>query len=180
MPNTPFKRNEIPYTQARNKSLIKVFVTYGGYTPDPNDPTNLPTLSSLSLIGSITTVDLKTTRAAAERRELNFDNAGEILEMIPGLASFEVSFKYVNLYRASFMEALGIAGHELKYNTRPFLFALQLPSPVPDQLPPKTLLLRDCWLLDNPLNFDVEAKDDLRIIQEVPVACGGIIEIPGA
>lgn len=177
---TPFKRDEIPYTQARLKSLIKVFCTYGGYQPDPNDPTNLPSLSALQLIGSVTTVDVKTTRGAVERRELNFDNAADILEMIPGLASFEVSFKAVALYRASFMEAVGFAGHELRWNTRPILFALQLPSPVPDQLPPKTLLLRDCWLLDNPMNFDVEAKDDLRIIQEVPVACGGIIEIPGA
>lgn len=177
---TPFKRDEIPYTQSRLKSLIKVFATYGGYAPDPNDPTNLPTLSSMQLIGSITKVDIKTTRQAAERRELNFDNAAEILEMVPGLASFEVSMNYVMLYRASFIEALGFGGHELRYWTRPVLFALQLPSPVPASLPPKTILLRDCWGLDNPMMFDVEAKDDLRIIQEVPIACGGMIEIQGA
>ena len=57
------------------------------------------------------------------------------------------------------------------------LFALQLPSPNPASVKPKSLLLLDCWLKGNPISFDVESKEDLRIVQNVDVACGGIVEV---
>ena len=174
---TPQKREETPFTQARLKSLIKVFCTFGGYQPDPNDPSNVPQLSELALVGSVTKVSVGTTRQAAERRELNFDTAGQIQEMIPGLESFDIKMTHIVLYRQSFMEACGFAGHELRYNTRPILFALQLPSPTPGTLPPKTLLLRDCWIKGNPFDFSVEEKDDLRIVQTVPIHVGGLREV---
>lgn len=174
----PILREEIPITQSRNKSLIKVFATFGGYIPDPSDPANVPDLSSMAQIGSVARVMVNPTRNAAERRELNTDTLGQILEMIPGLTSFEVTMSYIYLYRASFMEAVGFAGHSLEFNSRPILFALQMPSPTPDTIPEKTLLLRDCWLKANPIEFNVEEKDDLRITQEVGMACGGIIEVP--
>ncbi len=177
---TPFLRTEIPFTQSRLKSLIKVFGTYGGYQPDPSGQGTLPNLSALDLLGAITKVEVKVNRGAAERRELNYDGMGRILEMVPGLVDFEVDFNYVWLYRASFMEACGFAGHTLEFQTRPMLFALQLPSPNPSTVPPKSLLLVDCWLKNNPAMFDVESKDDLRIVQSVSVACGGIVEVPGS
>jgi hypothetical protein len=176
---TPFLRTEIPFTQSRLKSLIKVFGTFGGYQVDPSGAGSLPNLSALDLIGAITKVEVKTNRGAAERRELNYDGMGRILEMVPGLVDFDVSFNYVWLYRASFMEACGFAGHTLEFQTRPMLFALQLPSPNPATVPPKSLLLVDCWLKGNPAMFDVESRDDLRIVQSVDVACGGIVEVPG-
>ncbi len=172
---TPFLRTEIPFDTARLKSLIKVFATFGGYVPDPNDP-NIINLSNLELVGAVNTVTLNETRAAAERRELNYDTHGEIIEMIAGLGSFEISFTSIVLYKQTFMEACGFAGHELRFQTRPIAFFLELPSPDPAVISPKTLLLRGCKLLANPLSFDIEAKDDLRIVQEVPVACAGIIE----
>lgn len=174
---TPVLRNEIPFTQSRLKSLIKVFGTFGGYQVDQSGNGALPNLSGLELIGAITKVDVKVNRGATERRELNFDTKGKILEMVPGLVDFEVSFNYVMLYRAGFMEACGFAGHTLEYQTRPMLFALQLPSPTPDSVPPKTILLVDCWLKNNPVMFDVESKDDLRIVQSIDIACGGIVEV---
>ena len=179
MAQQPFIRNEIPFTASRLKSLIKVFVSYGGYQPDPSNPNNIPQLSQLTLIGSVNKIEIKNKREAAERRELNYDTSAQILEMVPGLESFDVTFDYVMLYRANFMEACGFGGYELKNQTRPIVFALQLPSPTPSSVPYKTLLLRDCWILDNPHSFEVEAKDDLRIVQSVPIACGGILEVSG-
>lgn len=173
----PYLRNEIPFTQSRLKSLIKVFGTFGGYEVDPAGATVLPNLSNMALIGAITKVEVKTNRGAAERRELNYDTMGKILEMIPGLVDYEVDFNYVMLYKSSFMEACGFAGHTLEYQTRPMLFALQLPTPNPASVPPKSILLVDCWLKNNPITFDVESKDDLRIVQSVSVACGGIVEV---
>jgi hypothetical protein len=176
---TPVLRTEIPFTTARLKSLVKVFGTYGGYQVDPSGAGSLPNLSALDLIGAITQLTVDVKRGAQERRELNFDTAGKILEMVPGLVDFEVSLNYVYLYRASFMEACGFAGHTLEFQTRPMLFSLLLPSPNPATVPPKSLLLVDCWLKSNPIMFDVEGKDDLRIIQKVDIACGGIVEVPG-
>ena len=112
---TPFLRNEIPFTQSRLKSLIKIFGTYGGYQVDPSGNSVLPNLSSLQLIGAITKVEVATNRGAMERRELNYDGMGKIQEMVPGLVDFDVKFNYVWLYRASFMEACGFAGHTLEY-----------------------------------------------------------------
>jgi len=172
----PFLRTEIPYTQSRLKSLIKVFGTFGGYQPSISGPTTLPSLSGLSLIGAVTKVEVDTKRGATERRELNYDTMAKILEMVPGLVEYKVSFNYVWLYQASFMEACGFAGQTLEYQTRPMLFALQLPSPDPAVVPTKTILLVDCWLKANPATFDVESRDDLRIVQSVDVACGGIVE----
>jgi hypothetical protein len=177
---TPFLRTEIPFTQSRLKSLIKVYGTYGGYQPSLTGNTTLPSLSSLSLIGAVTKVEVKTTRGATERRELNYDNMAKILEMVPGLVDYDVNFSYVWLYQASFMEACGFAGHTLEYQTRPMLFALQLPTPDPAVIAPKTILLLDCWLKGNPATFDVEEKNDLRIVQSVEIACGGLLEVPGA
>lgn len=174
---TPFKRTEIPFTQSRLKSLIKIKGTYGGYQPSIVGNTSLPNLSSLDLIGAVTKVTVDVKRGAAERRELNYDTMGKILEMVPGLVDFDVKFSYVWLYQASFMEACGFGGHTLEYQTRPMLFALQLPSPDPAVVPVKNILLVDCWLKANPATFDVESKDDLRIVQEVDVACGGIVEV---
>ena len=174
---TPFLRNEIPFTQSRLKSLIKIFGTYGGYQVDPAGATVLPNLSGLTLIGAVTKVEVDVKRGATERRELNYDTMGKILEMIPGLVDYDVKFNYVWLYKSTFMEACGFAGHTLEYQTRPMLFALQLPSPNPASVPPKSLLLVDCWLKSNPAVFDVESKDDLRIVQNVDVACGGVVEV---
>jgi hypothetical protein len=174
---TPFLRNEIPFTQSRLKSLIKIFGTYGGYQVDPAGNSVLPNVSGVELIGAITKVEVSVKRGAAERRELNYDTMGKILEMIPGLVDYDVKFNYVWLYKASFMEACGFAGHTLEYQTRPMLFSLQLPSPNPSTVKPKSILLVDCWLKSNPANFDVETKDDLRIVQSVDVACGGIVEV---
>ena len=179
---SPFLRSEIPYTQSRLKSLIKVFGTYGGYQVDitGDGPGTLTQLPPMSLIGAITSVSVSPKRNATERRELNYDTMAKILEMVPGLVDFEVKFKAVWLYRASFMEACGFAGMTLEYQTRPMIFSLQLPSPDPSSVPPRSILLLDCWLKANPAMFEVENKDDLRIVQEVDVACGGLSEVLGA
>ena len=179
MPN-PFLREEIPFTQSRLKSLIKIYATFGGYVPDPDTPQALPDLSGLELIGAVTKVEVKTPRGMTERRELNYDTLGKILEMVPGLVSFDCNFSYVMLYKSSFMEACGFAGHRLEYQTRPILFQLELPSPTPDTIPPRNIILQDCWLKDNPMAFDVSSNDDLRIIQDIGVGVGGLTEVRGS
>jgi len=172
---TPFKRQEIPFTQSRLASLIKIRGTFGGYVPDP--ATRFPTLSGLPLIGALQKVTVDVTRGAKDRRELNYDTYGNIIEMVPGLVDFDIKFEYVWLYQASFLEACGFGGHTLEFQTRPMLFQLELPSPANSGIPTKTIVLSDCWLKGNPGTFDVTQKDDLRIVQSIDIACGGIIEV---
>jgi hypothetical protein len=164
---------EIPKTNTRLKSLIKCFVSFGGYDPSQG----IPALSGLQFLSALTKVEFPVNRGAVERRELNFDNLGKILEMVPGLVDFDgARMTYIWQYQASFLEACGFGGHTLEFQTRPLLFLLQLPSPNPDVVPEKNILLLDCWLKKNPAEFSVEDKDDLRIRQEVDIAVGGIIE----
>lgn len=176
---TPQKVLQTPFTLARLKNLVTINVTYSGY--DPLVYSGQGTLPQLTEIGALEKVEVKVSRGAKERRELRVDAngmSGRIIEMVPGLVDFEVSFQYVWLYQASFMEACGFGGHDLEYQTKPLLFQLDMPAPASSKVPVKSLILKDCWLKDNPATFDVSAgKDDLRMIQSVTVACGGVEEI---
>ena len=179
MANTPFLRNEIPATTARLASLVQVQCSYGGYIPDLTQPNGFSAGSiNWALVGGLQKATANTTRDAHERRELNYVNMGKIIEMVPGLVTFDVKFEYIYLYQASFLEACGFAGHTLEYQTRPLLFSLTLPSPNPSVIPYKTIVLLDCWIKDNPVEWQLTQKDDLRITQSVNIACGGIYEIP--
>lgn len=170
-----FREQEIPFTQTRLASLIKIKGSYKGYIPDGN---RIPTdMGDQRFIGAVTKVKVDVNRGATERRELNFDTYGNIIEMVPGLVSFDVSFDRVWLYESSMLEACGFGGHTLEFQTRPMLFQLLLPRPANSSVPDKTIVLVDCWLKDNPATWSVDNKDDLRIVQTVNIACGGIFEV---
>jgi hypothetical protein len=38
-------------------------------------------------------------------------------------------------------------------------------------------MLEQCWILDNPWEFSVEEKDDLRIKQSIKIKIGNIREV---
>jgi hypothetical protein len=165
---------EIPKTNSRLKSLIKVFVSFGGYDPSGE----LPDFSTLTFLAALESLEFPIKRGAAERRELNTDNLGKILEMVPGLVDFDgCKMTYIWQYASSFMEAVGFGGQNLEYQTRPLMFFLQLPSPNPSVIPPRNIILLDCWMKDNPSMFSVAEKDDLRIKQEVNIAVGGVVQV---
>lgn len=172
----PVRQTGTPYTTARLKHLITIRGTYGGY-----DPTGALPSGKLPIIGALEKVEVLTTRGSTARRQLApgvNDMYGRILEMVPGLVEYEATFNYVWLYDASFMEACGFGGHALDYQIKPMLFQLELPGSQPTPgVNGRTLVLYDCWLKDNPATFDVTSKDDLRIIQSVKVAVGGLEEI---
>lgn len=176
--NTPFLRVETPDTQSRLRSLVSVHVSYGGYQIDQNSDGGAPTsLPPWTLIGGLTKANIDITRGATPRRELNPDTMGSIIEQVPGLVDYKVNFEYVYLYKASFLEACGFAGTDLKFQTRPLMFMLTFPSPDPATIPVKTLLLTDCWLGNNPISMGVDNKDDLRIIQSIDINVAGVFEI---
>jgi len=168
---------EIPKVEARSKALITLEGSYGGYNPLTE---NVQTaMSRLQEIGNVTKITIPTKRGASERRELKASTFGEIKEILPGLVDFEgLRLNNVITYKESFLQACGFTGgHALDYQSYPMLFVLTLPSPEPDKFPIRTLLLEGSWILDNPYEFSVEEKDDLRITQDIELRIARIREV---
>lgn len=168
---------EIPKVESRSKALITLEGSLGGYNPLTESTQDA--LSRLVEIGNVTKITMPTKRGAAERRELNARTFGEIKEIVPGLVDFE-GFRLNNVitYKETFLQACGFTGGQsLDNQAYPMLFVLTLPSPEPDRFPVRTLLLEKTWILDNPYEFSVEEKDDLRIVQDIELRIGKIREV---
>lgn len=168
---------EIPKVESRSKALITLEGSLGGYNPLTESTQDA--LSRLVEIGNVTKITLPTKRGATERRELNARTFAQIKEIVPGLSDFE-GFRLNNVitYKETFLQACGFTGgHSTDFQSFPMLFVLTLPSPEPDRFPVRTLLLEKAWILDNPFEFSVEEKDDLRIMQDIELRIGNIREV---
>ncbi len=163
---------QAPKTVSRSKALIDIYGTEGGY-----DPAGGYTLNNLIYIGGITKLMLPIERGAAEFRELNATNFGRIIEQVPGLVSFDnVSLRSVVTYKGTFMERCGFQGHVLDYQSYPMLFLLDLPTPNAARYPARQLIIEGAVFLNNPLEWSVEEKEDLRIVQDIRLAISNIRE----
>ena len=168
---------EIPKVEARSKALITLEGSYGGYNPLTESTQDA--LSRLQEIGNVTKITLPTNRGASDRRELNARTYGEIKEIIPGLVDFDgLRLNNIITYKETFLQACGfVGGHSLDYQSYPMLYVLTLPSPEPDKFPVRTLMLEGSWMLNNPFEFSVEEKDDLRITQDIELRIARIREV---
>ena len=176
----PYIREETPFTSARLKNLISIYAIYGGYIPDFDDPGAPPqNMDSVVHVGDVTKVDIKQPRDGSERRELNSKTFDQIKEMIPGLTKLEVRFSSIMTYKQNFLEACGVGGFNPSKQTRPMAFMLVLPSPIPTEVPARTLILSGCWFGDNPIDFDVTQTSDMKITQDVNIHCARITEVKG-
>ena len=170
----------VPSHIARSKALCTLSGTIGGYDGSAGIPSSFP---ALEFIANVTSITIPTNRGSAERRELNAANWGRIIEILPGLVDFEgLEMNNVVTYGATFAQACGLdasaAGgdnsFELDIQSFPMLFQIDLPTPNAALYPPRTLMLLPAWIKTNPINFSVEEKDDLRIVQTISLAVGRI------
>ena len=168
---------EIPKVEARSKALITLEGSLGGYNPLTESTQDA--LSRLVEIGNLTKITIPTKRGAIDRRELNARTFGQIKEIVPGLVDFDgIRLSNIITYKETFLQACGfVGGHTNDYQAYPMLFVLTLPSPEPSKFPVRTLLLEQAWILDNPYEFSVEEKDDLRIVQDIELKVGRIREV---
>lgn len=178
-PLVPFIRNEFNQTVYRDKSLIKIFATYGGYVPDPGNPQALPSLSGLTLVGGVSKIKMLGSERAgsSEVRILDYDMVDTIQEILPGLSSPKLELEYIVSYQQTFLEAIGFGGLAVKLVTRPMLFMFVLPSPNPNTVPYKTVVTAGVQVMGNPLDFSVEEKQDLRIQQDITLVPASILQI---
>ncbi len=173
---------EIVKTNTRLRNYVRVYYTKGGYDPTTSIASVLT--GNLEFFAALEKISFPQARGNSERRELNFDftstdpiafaqGNGGIIEAIPGLVDADgASLTFIWQYKASVLERLGFNGHTLESQTRPVLFLLDLPAPTAAD--ERQIVIPQVWLKQNPIEFGVENKDDLRIRQQVNVACQGV------
>lgn len=161
-------------TLARSRALTTIYGTLGGYDPSGG----IPALSSLVFIGGVSKLMVPINRGTAEFRELNASTFGRILEQVPGLVDLDtVTLQSVITYGGTFLERCGFQGHMLDFQAYPMLFLLDLPTPNKSKFPARQLILEGAIIKKNPIEFGVDNKEDLRILQEIELAVSNVREI---
>lgn len=174
---TPRNALQTPLVEARSKALITLETTYAGYNPLTTSPADA--LNSLQFVGNVEKIMLPNKRGASERRELNSATVAEIKEIIPGLVDFEgMEFQNVITYGQDFLSACGFTGGiGTDWQAFPLIFVLTLPTPDASVFPVQTFMITKAWILNNPYQWDVTEKVDLRITQRVEIRAANIIPI---
>jgi hypothetical protein len=168
----PLYRDETYQAIHRDKSLFDIYGTYGGYIPDPSNPLDIPDLSTFQYIGAFTEAKIASKRSGDGGTEIRYLSATEqdvIQEILPNLSSPEITLTGVVTYQQTLWERCGFGGFRARSQTRPMAFMFYLPSPNLAVIPASTYFVRGAVLQGNPLEFSVEHKDDLRIMQEVQI-----------
>ncbi len=170
---------------ARSKALVSVFATIGGYDPidSAGNLQDFDFSAKLGYIGGCTSLSLPVNRGSAERRELNADNFGRIEEIIPGLVDFEgAKLNNVMTQKGTFLQKIGFDGLSaglgegimLDLQSFPMAFMLALPTPNASKFPKLAVFLTQVIIKTNPMEFSVEEKDDLRIVQAIDLHIGRV------
>jgi len=174
---TPRDTLQIPITEARSKALVTLEGSYSGYNPLTTSITQA--LSNLQYIGNVEKIMLPNKRGASERRELKASTYAQIKEIIPGLVDFEgAELQNVITYGQDFLQACGFTGGiGTDWQAFPMLLVLTLPSPDITIFPVLTFMCTKCWILNNPYQWDVTEKNDLRITQRIELRMANIIPL---
>lgn len=124
-------------------------------------------LTQYKQVGAVQKLTVDSTRAANERRELDYHGTGgKIVETFPGLPEYDITLERVVLYSGGLLKELGFSSDfDILLQNRPVDIKLTMHDP--DGRYDSVWTLRGVWFLDNPMSFDVERVDDVRIIQNV-------------
>lgn len=182
----------IQQLQLRPKCYITIFgQPQGVVTPDIVKGLNGALASAqqkftqnVSPIGAVQSLSIDSTRGSIYRRELNTSTAGKPVELIPGLPSYSLKLDRVVLYDSMLPSAFSYTtgDHDIIKQNSPLFLKLSLPgTPLSntegdiDAATANSWYVYGVWFKSNPLEFDVTAVDDLRIIQSVDAIAAGIL-----
>ena len=173
----------VPFTQARLKPYIGLFMYKGGYDgTQPLSSFTPPTTASIGAetgmieIGSITKFDYKNARTnSGEYRTFNRTTPGIITETYPGLPTYDLSLETVVLYRNTFFEVLGYGAADVGYQDKPTYIQLQLITPGED-IPERVWTFRNCWFEENPYNWEASPSSEMIIKQTIKIQTAGVTE----
>lgn len=188
----------VPRLNMRPKHLIQVFASpetgpFDAYAAN-FDIRSL--IANNQPIGGIQTLTIRSERGLYEWRELNYETLGRVMEVYPGLGTFEVDVTKVAFYKEHLLDAFKVAEIDLYtrstsvdgvgasfnvYNQiKPLHIVVRLLEPnqgVDYNTPSTTLvLIYDCWFDKSEITFDV-TTEDLIIKQSATLTAAGITAI---
>ena len=126
-------------------------------------------------IGAVQSLTINSKRATNAWRELDYKTGGKPVETFPGLPEYDLTLERVVLYENMLGGALQFTDEYdiIKQNT-PLTLRLYMWAPDTTAQYARTWFIYGVWFKSNPLEFDVTAVDDIRIIQSVSAVAAGI------
>ena len=157
----------IPQTRTRLKGYVSLYAQEVDLADIELDPL---TLDGLQLVGAAQSCVINQTREGnSVRREFNPALSGKASETVPGLPSYEVTLKRIDLYDANFLESMGVDGVNIVKQIKPLVIVVKQPVPVDKAGNPLTIkgrafkergyIIPGCWLKNLPLDFDIDSTD---------------------
>lgn len=173
------KTLSVPYTEARLKPYIAIFMLPGGYdgTKDFSDADILTLSEGLIEVGSIGKFNYDNSReGSGSYRVFNRASPGSKKEAFPGLPNYELSLETVVFNKNTFFEILGYGAADVGYQDKPQIIQLQLISP--GELPQRIWTYRSCWFEDNPYEWEA-SPSDMLMKQTIKIITAGVVEGKG-
>ena len=126
-------------------------------------------------IGAVQSVTINSKRSTNAWRELDYHTGGKPVETFPGLPSYELTLDRVVLYENMLLGALNFSEeHDIVKQNIPMTIRIHMWAPDSQAQDAKTWFIYNVWFKENPLEFDVTAVDDIRIIQKISAVAAGI------
>ena len=160
-----------------------IYLLASQYTPTSNDIITGQVAKKLAdakytEIGAVQTLTIDSKRSTNVWRELDVNTAGKPVESFPGLPEYELHLERIVLYENMLLGALKFSKeYDIVKQNVPLTLQIQMwaPDTAPGQPSyAKTYYIFGVWFKSNPLEWDVDAKDDIRIIQKVDATATGI------
>ncbi len=157
---------QLPKTKARLSTSAKFFVS-----PDDIAETstlNIASLANLKAIGSVERFAEANPRATDPRREINYDDPGEILERIPQLVERTLTIVKAVLYTQDLLNMFGTSDFvDIVDQNKPFTIVKVETAPADSGVPNKATVYTGCWFHDNPKEYNITRE--LKMIQEATI-----------
>lgn len=169
------KSYTVPYTQARLKPYMAVFMTPGGYDGTKRFSEIDIFAQPLVEVGGLQKFSYTNGRdGGGAYRTFNRSAPGTYTEAYPGLPTYGLSLDTVVLYKETFFETLGFGAADVGYQDKPQIIQIQLIAP--GDIVERVWTFWSCWLKDNPYEFESNPTGDMLLTQSINIDTAGVIE----
>jgi len=148
----------IPITKARIQRSISLYVL-----PNVDEDTMLggvdaiaSAMSAAVKVGSAKKISITESITSAEWRELDAEQNGEIVEIVPGVATYQLIIDKVELYTEK--PAYPFIGTDILLNQlKPFI--IQIEERKPSSAASTYTVFTGCIVTNNPVSYDIASAD---------------------
>jgi hypothetical protein len=136
--------------------------------------TQLKDFSTQYEVGSARNFSRDQSREVHKRYSLGV-NSQQPFQIVPLKIDTKLIIEKVILYKNDILKLLfGFWGESLAQQQMPMMLIEFKASPSGNLLEQAIIMYLDCWFVDNPIEYDVQAED-LLVIQDVKIECGRVI-----